>query len=92
MIFRSAKYVVSGDGAHRVRLIWGFRAYHAFVTTEEIRDTVRELLLLLKEEENWFAKQPGKTRTTPTGKSSGNPIDKARGNAKSNSRSAKERR
>jgi hypothetical protein len=46
--------VQSGDGEKRARLKWGnHRKFVYFATLDEIRELVRDLLLLLKDAENF---------------------------------------
>lgn len=65
-IFKRIDYVPSGDGERRVRIVWGFRHYHAFVSTHQLRTLVRDILLTLQEEKTYFENLAADTRGEAT--------------------------
>lgn len=65
-IFRKLTPLTSGDGQRRVRVVWGGHKFSRFVTFDEIRELIRELLELIREEnereKHHRPARPGKTR------------------------------
>ena|SRR5215469_3005885 len=61
--FKSIQWVSSGDGERRARFVWRSKSYAAFVPAHQIRELVRDLILLLQSEETYFAsEQPREVR------------------------------
>lgn len=69
-IFKRAHFVDSVDGIRRIKLVWKPKKFTHFATIDEIKDTIRQLLVLLKEEERYFAGKVGGSSVESNGDTS----------------------